>query len=121
MIMNEDVCSNDWCDFTHEKGYCTCNDESLNEKTMKKSNEFVATCPALVWSAEDVDLNIERLYESEAIDHVNANKLKEMSNEDKLLWLEQILEDCHDEFCQIINERIGDAIYDYCRDNKLNQ
>ena len=22
----EKECSNDWCDFTHEKGYCTCND-----------------------------------------------------------------------------------------------
>lgn len=88
---------------------------------MKKPNEFVATCPALVWSAEDVDLNIDGLYESEVIDHVNANKLKSMSNEDKLLWLEQILENCHDEFCQIINQRISDAIYDYCRDNKLNQ
>ena len=88
---------------------------------MKKSNEFVATCPALVWSAEDVDLNIDRLCESEVIDHVSANKLKEISNEDKLLWLEQILEDCHDEFCQIINERIGDSIYDYYRSTPMGK
>jgi len=30
--MTEVECMNDWCDFTHEKGYCTCdNDQPLNE------------------------------------------------------------------------------------------
>ena len=26
----EQECSNDWCDFTHESGYCTCNDTMEN-------------------------------------------------------------------------------------------
>ena len=84
---------------------------------MKKSNEFIATCSALTWSAEDIDINVQRMNDAGVINDFGAKHFLNMPNADKLIWLEQILEDCHDEFCQIINERIGDSIYDNCLQN----
>ena len=88
---------------------------------MKKANEYVAATSALVWSVEDLHWNAECLNDSGIINEEGKKAILEMSNEDKLLWLNQILEDCNDEFCQVINERIGDAIYDYYRSTPMGK
>jgi len=88
---------------------------------MKKAYEYVAETSALVWSVEDLNWNAEKLNDCGTINDAGLKAIKKMSNEDKLLWLNQILNDCRDEFCQVINERIGDAICDYYRSTPMGK
>ena len=88
---------------------------------MKKANELLATTPALVWSVEDIDYVAGDLHESKQINKACKKAIvKGMHDEEKLNWLNQILDDCADEICELINERIADSIYDYYRSSPLN-
>ena len=86
-----------------------------------KANELLATTPALVWSVEDIDYVAQNLRQSGTINKACKKAIvKGMHNEEKLDWLNQILDDCAYEICELINERIADSIYDYYRSSPLN-
>ena len=88
---------------------------------MKKANELLAKTTALVWSVEDMDWMAENLRQSGQINKACKKAIvKGMHNEEKLNWLNQILDECADEICELINERIADSICDYYRSSPLN-
>ena len=61
---------------------------------------------ALKWSADDFDLNANRIELSEDA----LSEIKEMTNEYKLQFVSDAIEDNEDELMEIINDFIADRI-----------
>lgn len=53
-MMTNDECMSDWCDFTHDRGYCTCNDrpcahvlKAWVQKSTDERNALVESCEGM--------------------------------------------------------------------------
>ena len=74
-----------------------------------------ATSTALVWTIEDLDSNINQLADAGTISEKARTNLLKLDDDDKFIWLEEIIENTADEIGEVINRSIGDSIYDYYR------
>lgn len=70
---------------------------------------------ALIWSTEDLDSNLERLFESDNITKEQYDTISQSSIEDRHMLLDSIIEGVEEHLMEHINELITNGLYDHIK------
>ena len=78
----------------------------------------ISQSSAFKWSAEDLVSNADRAFMNGHIDGDEYKKIRIMSDEDKLLYLESIVEQFEEHLMEYINNEIYSCIVDNFNESK---
>jgi hypothetical protein len=70
---------------------------------------------AFIWSTEDLDMNLERLFESDNITKEQYDTISQSSIEDRHILLDSIIEGIEEYLMEHINELITNGLYDHIK------